>query len=172
MEFARQQLTRRTISADRGLNRGLALVEPSSGRPEMRSKSVVPGFSATEMHHNFAIWRLTTGPSSSRYTELYVCLRCKWAFTVDTCLEHVTPMDDNREPLVGVAAAERLATFSSGPCPVFMRPTEDAHPTQRFSRIDSLQARLIALIVIYQALRSRVSGVGSTVDPNHGSHNQ
>ena len=77
---------------------------------------------------------------------LYYCVRCKWAFQVDDRNGLVTPLDPNGKPLQQSEAADRLATFGVGPCPVFTRLNESARVTQVVTRRESLRARFTALL--------------------------
>jgi hypothetical protein len=129
--------------------RGLALVKPR--KPELSQKrppSGDPIFSRAEMRHNFAIWALETDAASGRRLHLYYCLRCKWTFRVDDrwTVVTVTPLDANGRPIQTSEAAERLATFGSGPCPVFSRLTAGSRLTQEVTPLKTFRGRLAALI--------------------------
>ena len=104
-----------------------------------------PLFSAAETRHNFAIWALEKSGTSRRRLHLYYCVRCKWAFQVDDYSGSVTPLDQHGKPVREPEAAERLATFGVGPCPVFSRLTECARLTQAVPRSEVLRGRLAAL---------------------------
>jgi len=128
---------------------GLALVKPR--QPEFSQKrppSGAPIFSPAEMRHNFAIWALERDAASGRRLHLYYCLRCKWAFRVDDrwTVVTVTPLDANGSPIHTSEAAERLATFGLGPCPVFSRLTAGARLTQEVTPLKTFRGRFAALI--------------------------
>jgi len=128
--------------------RGLALVKDR--KPELsqkRAPSDAPIFSPAEMRHNFAIGPLEGGGHSERQ-HLYYCTRCKWAFGVDDrwTVVTVTPLDANGSPMQTSEAAERLATFALGPCPVFSRLTERPRLTQEVTLLETFRGRLAALI--------------------------
>jgi hypothetical protein len=129
--------------------RGLALVK--SRKPELsqkRAPSGAPIFSPAEMRHNFAIGPLEEGVHSERQ-HLYYCTRCKWAFRVDNrwTVVTVTPLDANGSPIQTSEAAERLATFALGPCPVFKRLTGGPRLTQEVTPFETFRGRLAALIL-------------------------
>jgi CheY-like chemotaxis protein len=75
----------------------------------------------------------------------YYCVRCKWAFRVDDRSGSVTPLDSNGNPIQELEAADRLATFGVGPCPVFTRLTGNARVTQVVPPREVLRVRLTAL---------------------------
>jgi hypothetical protein len=129
--------------------RDLALVKPRwSEISQKRSPSGAPIFSPAEMRHNFAIWALETDAASGRRLQLYYCLRCKWAFRVDDrwTVVTVSPLDTNGNPIHTSEAAERLATFGLGPCPVFSRLPAGARVTQQVTPPKTFRGRLAALI--------------------------
>jgi len=126
--------------------RGLTLV--NSRKPKAADRNARPAgplFSAAEMRHNFAIWALEKPATSRRRLHLYYCVRCKWAFRVDDYSGSVTPLDQNGNPVREPEAAERLATFGVGPCPVLSRLTGSARLTQVVTRSDVLRGRLAVL---------------------------
>jgi hypothetical protein len=128
--------------------RGLALVKPR--KPELSQKrppSGAPIFSRAEMRHNFAIWALETEAARGRRLHLYYCLSCKWAFSVDDRRGSVTSLDLNGNPLQGAEAAERLATFGLGPCPVFSRLTGGPRLTQEVTPLETFRGPLVSLIL-------------------------
>jgi hypothetical protein len=127
---------------------GLALVKPrKQGLSRRHARSGAPIFSAAEMRHNFAIWASEKDARSQRRLHLYYCLSCKWAFSVDDRRNSVVPLDLNGNPIQGAEAADRLATFGLGPCPVFSRLTEDRRLTQEVTPLKTFRGRLAALIL-------------------------
>ena len=129
--------------------RGLALVKDRKTELLRRpAPSGAPIFSPAEMRHNFTIWALETDAASGRRPHLYYCLRCKWAFRVDDrwTVVTVTPLDANGSPIHTSEAAERLATFGLGPCPVFSRLTGGSRLTQEVTPLKAFRGRLAALI--------------------------
>jgi hypothetical protein len=131
---------------------GLALVKSrkldlplSSGLP------AAPCFSAAEMRHNFAVWALERDAVSRRRLHLYYCVRCKWAFSVDDRRGSATPVDPNGNPIQAAEAAERLATFSSGPCPAFSRLIENRAFTQTAMPILTFREFFLALLEFWKA---------------------
>lgn len=142
--------------------RRLTVVEPTIPKPATESgKSVQPAFSAAEMRHHFAIWKLTTTKSVSGSHQLYFCTRCKWAFSVYGRRGLVTPLDADGNQLGGTVARVRLATFALGPCPVFGRLTQHSRLTQPVALIDNLGRRLLA--PIFAGYRSMLAGVCRSV---------
>jgi hypothetical protein len=126
---------------------GLTLVD--SRKPKAGNRQAPPAapvFSAAQMRHNFAIWALEKSGTSRHQLHLYYCVRCKWAFQVDDRNGLVTPLDPNGKPLQQSEAADRLATFGVGPCPVFTRLNESARVTQVVTRREALRARFAALL--------------------------
>jgi hypothetical protein len=112
--------------------RGLTLV--NSRKPKTDNKQAWPTglvFSVAEMRHNFAIWALEKSGTSRRQLHRYYSVRCKWAFRVDDHSGSVTPLK----------AAERLATFGVGPCPIFTRLTGSARHTQLVTRREALRGK-------------------------------
>jgi hypothetical protein len=146
MEF-KSNVAASRVSSDSGVPfRGLTLV--NSGKPKAAARNARPAgplFSAAEMRHNFAIWALEKSGTSRRRLHLYYCVRCKWAFQVDDCSGSVTPLDQNGNPIQEPEAAERLATFGVGPCPLFSRLTGSARLTQVITDSDVLRGRLATL---------------------------
>src|SRR5260221_4447101 len=69
--------------------------------------------------HSYAIKVLGKLPGffqPQRYS--YYCVRCKWSFLVnDGRRGVVTALDASGKPLERTEAAERVATFTDGPCP-------------------------------------------------------
>jgi hypothetical protein len=129
--------------------RGLGLVKyRKPNLSQKRPPSGAPIFSPAEMRHSFAIWALETDAASGRRPHLYYCLRCKWTFRVDDrwTVVTVTPLDADGSPIQTSEAAERLATFALGPCPVFSRLTAGPRPTQEVTLPDTFRGRLVALI--------------------------
>jgi len=154
----RSYVTPRTGSDGIQRFRGLSLVKcdgPQRSYNHARSGGQI--FSAAEMRHNFAIWPLRKA-TPRQHRHLYYCVRCKWAFSVDLW-GAVTPVDSNGQPILGHEAADRLATFSQGPCPVFRRLTRDPHATRKVAPIVTFPARLAALILtVSKAWKSSVRG--------------
>jgi hypothetical protein len=127
--------------------RGLTLV--NSRRPKTDKRQAWPAgpvFSAAEVRHNFAIWTREKPGIPGRQLHLYFCVRCKWAFRVDDRSGSVTPLDPNGNRLRQPEAAERLATFGVGPCPVVARLTGSARVTPLVPRREALRASLAALL--------------------------
>jgi hypothetical protein len=114
-------------------------------RDDRKGGRADPLFSAAEMRHNFAIWALAKSALSRHQLHLYYCVRCKWAFRIDDNSGLVTPLDENSNPIPGSEAAERLATFGVGPCPVFNRFTTSAQITQVVGLREVFRGRLAAL---------------------------
>jgi hypothetical protein len=126
--------------------RRLTQVNPRTPKPADRNARTAESlFSAAEMRHNFAIWALEKSATSRRRLHLYYCVRCKWAFRVADYSGLVTPLDQNGNPVREPEAAERLATFGIGPCPVFSRLNESARPTRVVTRSEVVRGRLAAL---------------------------
>lgn len=69
--------------------------------------------------HSYAIKVLGKLPGlfqPQRYA--YYCVRCKWSFLVnDGRRGVVTALDASGKPLERTEAAQRVATFTDGPCP-------------------------------------------------------
>jgi len=144
MKFTTEGVTAWTSQANLGSPR-LTLVKPPRAQALTSSAtSAAQAFSAAEMRHHFAIWKLAPAEPSNRHLELYFCLRCKWAFRVDGRRGLITPLDKDGNAVEGVAAGERLATFASGPCPVFANLTPHSRLTERLTLMDRLRARLSA----------------------------
>lgn len=125
---------------------GLTLVKTRKPALPPKRRPGVPGFSAAEIRHNFALWALEQDPGSKRRLHLYYCIRCKWAFSVDDRRGVVTPVDSSGKPIQGAEAAQRLATFSSGPCPVF-NLTRERRRTQKVVPIANFRERLAAFLM-------------------------
>ncbi len=126
--------------------RGLALV--NSRKPNAADGSVRPAgppFSAAQMRHNFAIWALEKSGTSRRHLHIFYCVRCKWVFLVNDHSGSVTPLDQNGNPIREAEAAEMIATFGVGPCPVFKRLTGNRRLTQVLAPADVSRGRLAAL---------------------------
>jgi hypothetical protein len=146
----------RCASPSSTYTRGLALRSSNSNSPPRRARSFRT-WSATVVRHDFAIWRLETGTLSRQPVHIYFCLRCSWTFTVDDCTGSVTALDQEGRELVGAAAAERLATFSAGPCPASTRLTADLRLTHRINATEQFYLRLIVFAAsIYKALGIRL----------------
>ena len=111
-------------------------------------------FSPAEMRHSFAIWSLDKEAASGRRLHLYYCLRCKWSFAVDDRRGSVAPLDLNGNPIQGAEAAERLATFGLGPCPVFNHLGQRL--TQEITPVETLRTRVAALILPVSAAIERL----------------
>jgi hypothetical protein len=110
-------------------------------------------FSASALMHDFSIWRLETGALSRHAIRLYLCRRCDWMFKADDRCRYVAALDQEGQALAGAAAAERLATFRSGPCPAATRLTTAVRLTQSVNTADLLYLRLIAVAAsVCQAL--------------------
>ena len=134
------------ITSDRVPLRGMTLVNPR--KPNDDTRNAQPGdplFSAAEMRHNFAIWTLERSGTSRRRLHLYYCVRCKWAFQVENSTGSVMPLDQNGNPIQEPEAAQRLATFGVGPCPLFGRLTGSARLTQVITDSDVRRGRLATL---------------------------
>ena len=126
--------------------RGLTLVNSRKLKATDRNiRTADPLFSVAEMRHNFAIWALEKSATSRRRLHLYYCVRCKWAFRVDDYSGLVTPLDQKGNPVLEPEAAEKLATFANGPCPVFSRLNESARLTRVVTRAEVVRGRLAAL---------------------------
>jgi hypothetical protein len=126
--------------------RGLTLV--NSHKPKAADRNIRtadPLFSAAEMRHNFAIWALEKSATSRRRLHLYYCVRCKWAFRVDDYSGLVTPLDQKGNLVLEPEAAEKLATFANGPCPVFSRLTGNRRFTQLLAPSNVTRGRRAAL---------------------------
>lgn len=137
-------------------SRGLTLVKSNGPQRAHNARWGDQIFSPAEMRHNFAIWPLRkAAPRSDLH--LYYCVRCKWAFSVDRRGGAVTPVDSNGQPILGHDAADRLTTFSGGPCPVFRRLASGPHTIQKVAPIVTFPARLAALILaVSKAWKSSV----------------
>jgi hypothetical protein len=161
MEFASILATSRRPWSDVESNR-LSVVDtikPPASRH--RSESAHQAFSAVEMRHHFAIWKLTTATSADETLQLYFCTRCKWAFSVETRRALVTPLDGNGNQLGGAVARDRLSTFACGPCPVFTHLTQDSRLTQSVTLMDNLKTRLVArLFAGYHSILASLSWRG------------
>jgi hypothetical protein len=158
MEFKSNVAAPRVSLDSRVPFRGLTLV--NSHKPnaaERNTRPADPLFSAVEMRHNFAIWALEKSGSSRRRLHLYYCVRCKWAFQVDDCSGSVTPLDQNGHPVQEPEAAERLATFGVGPCPVFSRLIGSARLTQVVTDSHVIRGRLGALFYAMSRIWKRPS---------------
>jgi hypothetical protein len=144
MEFASILATTRRPQSEVARNRFPAVdtIKPPASRH--RSESAHQAFSAVEMRHHFAIWKLTTATSGNETLQLYFCTRCKWAFSVEARRGLVTPLDGNGNQLGAAIARDRLATFACGPCPVFTYLTQDSRQTQSVTLMDNLRTRLVA----------------------------
>ncbi len=149
MEFKARVIAPRAVSARGGGLDGLALVR--SGQPNRTHTNppppAAPRFSAAEMRHNLAIWPLPPDGVSRRRLHLYYCIRCKWAFRVDDRSGSVTPVDTDGKPIQGAEAAERLATFSAGPCAAFKGLTGERRLTQTIPTVASFREQLAAFLL-------------------------
>ena len=142
MDFKSYVAATRVGSDKRVPFRGLTLV--NSRKPKTDNKQAWPTglvFSVAEMRHNFAIWALEKSGTSRRQLHRYYSVRCKWAFRVDDRSGSVTPLDPNGNPVQGPEAADRLATFGVGPCPIFTRLTGSARHTQLVTRREALRGK-------------------------------
>jgi hypothetical protein len=128
--------------------RGLRLIRPRAlERPERKAQARPLAFSSAEMRHSFAIWSLDEETAYGRRLHLYYCLRCKWSFSVDDRRGSVTPLDLNGHPLHRIEAAERLATFGLGPCPVFNHWIGNPRLTQQITAVETIRTRLASLLL-------------------------
>jgi hypothetical protein len=136
------------VGSDKSVRlRGLMLTNTSKPRTDNRQAwPATPFFSAAEMRHNFAIWALEKSAIPGRQLHLYYCVRWKWAFLVDDHSGSATAHDPNGNPLQQPEAADRLATFGVGPCPVFTRLTGNARVTQVVPRRAVLRASFATLL--------------------------
>ena len=140
--------------------RGLRLIKPREPQCSQRkTRARVPVFSPAEMRHSFAIWSLDKEAASGRRLHLYYCLRCKWSFSVDDRRGSVAPLDLNGNPIQGAEAAERLATFGLGPCPVFNHLGQRL--TQEITLVETLRTRVAALILPISAAIERLISCGA-----------
>jgi len=125
---------------------GLGLNEsPPTEQPRWKWQTQPPEFSAGETRHSFAIWSLDEKVASGRRLHLYYCLRCMWSFCVDDRCGTITPLDLNGKPVRGAEAANRLATFDSGPCPVFSPSVENPRLTQRITKFEKVRIHFVVL---------------------------
>ena len=133
--------------------RGLALVDSRKPVAAAYTKARSAGsfFSAAETRHNFAIWPLEKSGTSRRRLHLYYCIRCKWAFQVADN-GSVTPLDQNGNPVREREAAERLATFGVGPCPVFSSLTGTTRLIHAVTRGEVLRSSLAALLGVLRRI--------------------
>lgn len=137
--------------------RGLRLVRRSAPVQPQRTMPAEPrALSSAEMRHNFAIWSLDQDAAYERQLHLYYCLRCKWSFSVDDRRSSVTPLDLNGHPVQGVEAAERLATFSLGPCPIFNHRIGNSRLTQQITALETIRTRLVSLLLPLSAPLQRL----------------
>jgi hypothetical protein len=137
--------------------RGLKLIRPRAPeRPQRKVQARLPVFSSGEMWHSFAIWSLDEETASGRRLHVYYCLRCKWSFSVDDRRDSVTPLDLNGRPIQGIEAAERLATFDLGPCPVFNHWIENSRLTQQIAVAETIRTRLVSLLLLLSAPLQRL----------------
>jgi hypothetical protein len=67
------------------------------------------------MKHDFAIEALGRSRRFGGARYRYFCVRCRWTFL--TVGRFVAALDEKGEPLAQPVNAERVATFSDGPCP-------------------------------------------------------
>jgi hypothetical protein len=67
------------------------------------------------MKHDFAIEALGRSRRFGPLRYRYFCVRCRWTFLAVG--RFVTASDERGEPLAQPGNAERVATFSDGPCP-------------------------------------------------------
>lgn len=139
--------------------RGLRLIRPRAPeRPQRKAQARPPAFSSAEMRHSFAIWSLDEETASGRRLHLYYCLRCKWSFSVDDRRDSVTALDLNGRPVQGIEAAERLATFSLGPCPVFNHWIENSRLTRKIAAAETIRTRLASLLLLLSSPFKRLIG--------------
>jgi hypothetical protein len=137
--------------------RGFRLIRPRAPeRPQRKAQTRPPAFSSAEMRHNFAIWSLDNDAPCGRRLHLYYCLRCKWSFAVDDHRGSVTPLDLNGYPVQGVEAADRLATFSLGPCPVFSHWIGNSRLTQQITAVETIRTRFVSLLLFLSAPLQRL----------------
>jgi hypothetical protein len=137
--------------------RGLRLIRPRAPeRPQRKAQARPPAFSSAEMRHSFAIWSLDEETAYGRRLHLYYCLRCKWSFSVDDRRGSVTPLDLNGHPVQGVEAAERLATFGLGPCPVFSHWIGNPRLTKQITAVETIRTRLVSLLLPLSAPLQRL----------------
>lgn len=146
MESALKLVTSTMPPANYGSRRLTLVEQPNSKAMKRDGLPAAQTFSAAEMRHHFAIWKLTNDTAANENLQLYFCTRCKWAFSVDGRRALVTPLDGSGNQLAGAAARERLATFAWGPCPIFSRLTQNSRLTQQVTLMDNLGTRLLALI--------------------------
>ena len=72
-----------------------------------------------EHRHEYVIKSLGRLPGLLKpHRYVYLCLRCKWTFVVNDGRRGViSAVDHDLAPLPELEAAERLASFTAGPCP-------------------------------------------------------
>ncbi len=75
--------------------------------------------SAEEMKHRFALQPINESAFGSAREVLCHCIRCKWTFQVSPDRGSIIAFNNVGEPLEGVEATKRIATFANGPCPAF-----------------------------------------------------
>ena len=120
--------------------------------------------SAGALAHEFSVWQLKTGTAAQPAIHLHLCRRCGWLFKADDRCRYVIALDQEARALAGAAAAERLATFSSGPCPARTRLTTTVRLTQTVNTAGLLYLRFIAVAAsISEALRSHLRRRPSSV---------
>jgi hypothetical protein len=137
--------------------RGLRLVRPCAPEtPKKTTQAQHRAFSSAEMRHSFAIWSLDKEAPYGRRLHLYYCLRCKWSFSVDDRRGSVTPLDLSGYPVEGAEAAERLATFSLGPCPIFNHRIGNSRLTQQITAVETIRTRLVSLLLPLSAPLQRL----------------
>jgi hypothetical protein len=147
---------RAPLGSNAGFN-GLRLIRPRAPeRPKRQTQAPSRAFSTAEMRHNFAIWSLDQKAAYGRQLHLYYCLRCKWSFSVDDRRGSVTPLDLNGHPIHGIEAAERLATFSLGPCPVFNHRIGNSRLTQQITAVETIRTRLVSPLLLLSAPLQRL----------------
>lgn len=136
---------------------GLRLVRRCAPeQPQGKTQAQPRAFSSAEMRHNFAVWSLDKEASCGRRLHLYYCLRCKWSFSVDDRRGSVTPLDLNGRPIQGIEAAERLATFGLGPCPVFNQWIGNSRLTQQITAVETIRTRLVSIPLLLSASLQRL----------------
>jgi|SRR5579862_3058607 hypothetical protein len=100
--------------------------------------------SSEEMKHNFSVQPADDTPFGRPRNLLCSCVRCKWTFQVSPDNGTIVAFNNVGQPLEGVEAKKRIATFATGPCPAFAdfpeyeEANEKARPHSLLERIHPL----------------------------------
>ncbi len=78
-----------------------------------------PGFSPSNLRHNFVVKPLQKPGIFKPWPYIYMCLRCRYTFLVSERRGSIVALDRQGRPIPEPENSRRLATFTQGPCPAF-----------------------------------------------------